>query len=64
MLDIALEGTSVTLLARRWESALLVNIDNDTLSRLLANKEALGALMKIEGFRSTNQNIEGEMNCG
>lgn len=62
VLDIALAGTSATLLARRWESALLVNVDNDTLSRLLANKEALDALMKIEGFRSLNQDIETIIN--
>lgn len=58
VLDIALSGTSATLLARRWESALLVSVDNETLSRLLANKDALDALMKIEGFRSLNQDIE------
>ena len=62
VLDIALAGTSATLLARRWESALLVNVDNDTLSRLLANKEALDALMRIEGFRSLNQDIETIIN--
>ena len=31
VLDMALSGTSATLLARRWESALLVNVDNNTL---------------------------------
>lgn len=62
VLDIALAGTSATLLARRWESALLVNVDNSTLSRLLANKKALKALMKIEGFRSLNKDIETIIN--
>jgi len=57
VLDIAMAGTSATLLAKRWESALLVNVDNDTLSRLLNNKDALDALMRIEGFRSLNQDI-------
>ena len=33
-------GTSATLLARKWESALLVNVDNDTLRRVLDNPEA------------------------
>ena len=51
ILDIAMAGTSATLLAKRWESALLVNVDNDTLQRLMNNKEALDALMSIEGFR-------------
>lgn len=55
ILDIAMAGTSATLLARRWESALLVNVDNDTLSRLLANPAAMEALMKIEGFRALNK---------
>lgn len=57
ILDIAMSGTSATLLARRWESALLVNVDNDTLRRLMANPEAMSALMKIEGFRNLNQDI-------
>ena len=62
ILDIAMAGTSATLLARRWESALLVNVDNDTLRRLLANEEALNALMRIEGFRSLNEDIQTIIN--
>lgn len=57
ILDIAMAGTSATLLAKRWESALLVNVDNDTLTRLLANEDAMKALMAIEGFRSLNEDI-------
>jgi hypothetical protein len=57
VLDIAMAGTSATLLARRWESALLVNVDNDTLARLMANEDAMRALMNIEGFRSLNTEI-------
>ena len=62
ILDIAMSGTSATLLARRWESALLVNVDNDTLRRLMNNPEAMSALMKIEGFRNLNQDIETIIN--
>lgn len=62
VLDIAMSGTSATLLARRWESALLVNVDNDTLQRLMNNPEALEALMNIEGFRSLNKDIETIIN--
>ena len=62
ILDIALSGTSATLLARRWESALLVNVDNATLKRLMANDEAMRALMSIEGFRNLNQDIETIIN--
>ena len=36
ILDITLAGTSATLLARRWQSALLVNVDNATLNILFA----------------------------
>ena len=62
ILDIAMAGTSATLLAKRWESALLVNVDNDTLNRLINNKEALDALMRIEGFRNLNSDIETIIN--
>ena len=62
VLDIAMAGTSATLLAKRWESALLVNVDNDTLKRLMENEEAMNALMSIEGFRSLNSDIETIIN--
>jgi len=62
VLDIAMSGTTATLLARRWESALLVNVDNNTLQRLMNNQEAMSALMNIEGFRSLNQDIETIIN--
>ena len=62
ILDITMAGTSATLLARRWESALLVNVDNATLQRLMDNQEALNALMNIEGFRSLNQDIQTIIN--
>ena len=58
ILDMAMSGTTATLLARRWESALLVNVDNSTLQRLMNNKNAMEALMNIEGFRNLNQDIE------
>lgn len=62
ILDIAMAGTSATLLARRWESALLVNVDNDTLRRLMASEKAMEALMKIKGFRALNKDIETIIN--
>ncbi len=62
VLNIAMTGTSASMLAKRWESALLVNVDNDTLSRLLSNPAAMAALMKIEGFRSLNKDIETIIN--
>lgn len=62
ILDMAMSGTTATLLARRWESALLVNVDNNTLKRLMENSEAMRALMSIEGFRNLNQDIETIIN--
>ena len=57
ILDIAMAGTSATLLARKWESALLVNVDNDTLRRILDNPEAMAAVERIEGWRTLGDNV-------
>ena len=57
ILDIAMAGTSATLLARKWESALLVNVDNDTLRRIFDNPEAMAAVERIEGWRALGDNI-------
>ena len=47
ILDFTTAGTSATLLAKRWESALLVNVDNETLNRLLNNPEALAGVIGV-----------------
>ena len=57
ILDFVDNGTSGTLLARRWNSALLVNVDNATLQRVLDNPQALATIMKIEGFRALGSDI-------
>ena len=57
ILDISLAGTSATLLARKWESAILVNVDNDTLRRIMGSEAAMHAVMNIEGFRSLGSEI-------
>ena len=62
ILDITMSGTSATLLARKWQSALLVNVDNNTLQRLLDSPEAMAALSRIEAFRSLNQDIQTIIN--
>lgn len=62
VLDYALSGTTATLLAKRWESALLVNVDNVTLQRLLNSKEAMDALSRIEKFRTLNHDLETIIN--
>lgn len=62
VLEMAMSGTTATLLARRWESAVLVNVDNATLQRLMNSPEAMRALMNIEGFRNLNSDIETIIN--
>jgi hypothetical protein len=57
ILDIAMAGTSATLLAKKWQSAVLVNVDNGTLRRILENPEAMAAVERIEGWRSLGDNI-------
>lgn len=57
ILDIAMAGTSATLLARKWQSAILVNVDNDTLRKIMDSEEAMNAVMNIEGFRSLGAGI-------
>jgi hypothetical protein len=62
ILDMATAGTSATLLAKRWESVLLVNVDDSTLGRLMADEAAMKALMSIEGFRNLNADLETIIN--
>ncbi len=57
ILDIAMAGTSATLLARKWDSASLVNVDNDTLRRILDNPEAMAVVERIEGWRALGPNF-------
>ena len=43
--------------SRKSQSAMLVNVDNDTLRRILENPEAMAAVERIEGWRSLGDNI-------
>ena len=62
VLDFGIIGTSGSQLARKFESARLVHVDNLTLKRLMANQEAMDILMKIEGFRNLNSDLEKIIN--
>ena len=57
ILDIAMAGTSATLLARKWESAVLVNVDNATLKKIMGSDDAMKAVMNIEGFRALGSSV-------
>tara|TARA_B100001250_G_C19814344_1_gene797423 strand:+ start:3159 stop:5546 length:2388 start_codon:yes stop_codon:yes gene_type:complete len=57
ILDIAMSGTTASLLARKWNSALLVNVDNKTLKKIIDDTKLMEAVMKIEGFRALGSEI-------
>lgn len=62
LLDLVISGTASSMLARRWESAMLVNVDNETLSKLLDSEKAMDALERIEGFRNLNKELSTLVN--
>ena len=57
VLSFAMVGTSGSQLAKKFESARLVNIDDMTLTKLLNNQDALDALLKIPAFRNMKKDI-------
>lgn len=62
VLDFGMVGTSGSQLAKKFESARLVHVDDITLKRLMENKNAMDVLMKIEGFRNLNSDLEKIIN--
>lgn len=57
LLDIAIGGTTTSLLAKKWNNALLVNVDNDTLKQLISDEKAMDILMSIEAFRNAKEDL-------
>jgi len=62
VLDFGLVGTSGSQLAKKFESARLVHVDDITLKRLMGNEKAMDVLMSIEGFRNLNSDLEKIIN--
>lgn len=62
LLDIAASGVGATMLARRWQSAQLVRVDNDTIERLLNNPDIVAALEDIEAFRNIGKDLTKVIN--
>ena len=59
ILDMTVSDTTATMLARRWKSALLVNVDDATLNKVLDHPDALKILDNIESFRANSRdNVE------
>ncbi|MGB3329914.1 MAG: hypothetical protein WBA46_13215, partial [Thermomicrobiales bacterium] len=57
ILDYAMSGTTASMLARKWQSAILVNVDNETLRKIMNNPDAMNAVQNIEGFRQLGLDI-------
>ena len=57
VLDISTFGIGSTMLARRWQSARLVDVSNVVLEKVLNNAELMAALEKIEDFRNLRQDM-------
>ncbi len=58
VIDFAYSHVTGVMLARKWKSPLLVNLNTETLSRLLKDERALEAVRKITAFRKIKQDIE------
>lgn len=57
LLDIVAAGTASSMLAKRWQSAQLVNVDNYTLEKLLNRPDLLEVLEGIEAFRNLGKDL-------
>jgi hypothetical protein len=58
VLNWATAGVGATALAQRWNSPLLVNINEHTLAALLGQQSLLDALEQIEDFRNLAQTAQ------
>lgn len=58
VMDWATAGIGATALAQRWNSPLLVDVSNATLSALLAHPDLLEALEEIEDFRNLSNTAQ------
>ena len=57
LLDIAITGVASSMLAKRWQSAQMVNVGDFVLEKLLNNPQLMEALEKIEAFRNLSKDI-------
>lgn len=62
ILDISTYGTASTMLAKRWQSARLVDVTTVILEKVLSSPDILDALEKIEDFRNLRGDITKVIN--
>jgi hypothetical protein len=54
LLDVVATGIGATMLARKWTSALLVDVNRESLGQLLENDDLVAALGSLESFSNLN----------
>lgn len=62
ILDISTYGTASTMLARKWQSARLIDTTTVVLEKILENEEILQALEKVEEFRNLRGDLSKTIN--
>ena len=60
LLDMAISGIGGTMLARKWQSPLMVDISDTKLNSLLENPELIKSLENLESFRNL-KNLNSEI---
>ena len=57
LLDFANSGIGATMLARKWQSELLVKLDNENLEKLLQDKDLINAIENLEAFKKFSKDV-------
>ena len=57
LLDFANSGIGATMLARKWQSELLVKLDNENLEKLLEDKDLINAIENLEAFKKFSKDV-------
>lgn len=56
IMDIMSSGTNAKMLAKKWNSATLIDISDAVLTKVMNDPRAMAAIMSIEGFRALGKN--------
>lgn len=63
LLDIAISGTAATMLARKFQSPMLINLGADVIATLLENPDLIKTLEEITAHRNLNENFQKIINA-
>ena len=56
-LEFSYSGIGMSMLAERWKSRLLVNVNNDALERLMEHPDIIEALENMDDFVNLNDSV-------